>query len=231
MITTSTGRFRNRISQLSKKRLIQRTRPRARPMAVPITTARTKLAATRASVAPTCHASAPALSSSRKVDVTSIGPGSTRLCSAVAARCQIAARAAIETSVHPSRASGPASLSKIVSPRAMEQLGIKARARTDQFFVAQEGQQVEQALGRPGFRRAPGWRNAGAIKRSDRGEFGVIGRLHKGSQPFPGRIRAREHRVALSHRGEEGFEPRSLGRQRPFPEDEANERGGWVNAE
>src|SRR5262249_59576364 len=132
-------------------------------MAVPITTARTKVAATRASVAPRCHASAPALSSLRKVDVTSIGPGSTRLCKAVAARCQIAARAAIEARVHPSRTRGPASLSKIVSPCAMEQLGIKARARTDQFFVAQYGQHVEQPLGRSGFSLAPGSRNSGAI--------------------------------------------------------------------
>src|SRR5262245_7330659 len=214
MITTSTGRFRKRISQLSKKRSIQRSRPRARPMAVPITTARTKLAATRASVAARCHARAPALSSLRKVDVTSTGPGSTRLCNAVATRCQIAARAAIETRVHLSRTRGPASLSKIVSPCAMEQLGIKTRARADQFFVAQYGQDVEQSLGRPGFSLAPGSGNAGAVERPNRGELGIIGRLHQGPQPFPGRVRVREHRVAVSDRGEEGIEHCSLGHQR-----------------
>src|SRR5262245_46142876 len=211
MITTSAGRVRNRISQLSKTRSIQRSRPRARTMAVPITTASAELAVKRASVAPACHASAPALSSSRKVDVTSIGPGSARLCSAVAARCQIAARAAIETRVHPSRTKGPAPLSKIVSPCAMEQLGIKARARTEQLFVAQYGQQVEQLLGRPGFSLPPGPRNAGTIKRSDRGKLDVIGRLHEGSQPLPSRVRVREHRIAVSDRSEEGVERRSFG--------------------
>src|SRR5262249_19913626 len=231
MITTSAGRFRNRISQLSKKWSTWRSRPRARPMAVPITTARTKLAATRASVAPRCQASAPALSSLMKVDVTSIGPGSSRLCSTVAARCQIAASAAIEARVHPSRTRGPASLSKIVSPCGMEQLGIKARARTDQFFVAQCGQHVEHSLGRPGFSFAPRCRNTGAIERSDRGKLGVIGRLHKGAQPFPGCVRAREHRITLCDCGEKAFMQRSLGHQRPFPEDEANERGWRLDAE